>query len=102
MEQSNAQLYDEIKLLFNFPDPIPALIVLVKTKLKERDQEWRRLLNSGRKMYELGRKDERQRIVNALPKWKEKPAPGFEQGFNECLLLVEEALKRRADSENTD
>lgn len=37
-------------------------------KLQEQDNEFRKTLNSGRKMYEIGKKDERERIKSDLLK----------------------------------
>ena len=65
-------------------------------------REDKRLKNSGRKMYQLGAKEERQRLIKeiekALPKEKIKDEKGntwfFDEGFNDCLAEVKEILKQ--------
>ena len=51
--------------------------------LSEQKEEFQKILNSGRKMYELGKKDERERII--------KEYGNFNDG---CGCCSEESLKK--------
>ena len=102
MELSNTELQNDISRLLGSSEPVTALVSFVRDKLKENSQEWRRILNSGRKMYELGRKDEVSGLSNALPPFREgepedQYGKGFNEGFNDCLYILKEILRRRGD-----